>query len=541
MPTYAVTGDPVVVDSLASASIQIQNTGPAPILVSPTGLQLVPGATATVPGWSQVPTRLRTAGQPSTAVVTLTAGSPAARPGPGGVTFYAGDAATMQIVALSSADGISWFANEHLTTPAVFPVSVAGQVTLWPDKTGSVTVTATSGALSRTGGMRIDTGSEESWTFPTSVSDAPVIAAAQAIAAGSGAFAPASGLNLQPANLRGWRKGLARVRSGGGDAKILCLGDSTTAGVGVAASTNQGDSRSYPYCLAATLNGRIPAIAGLGIPGHVANLDSRWVRGTGWTNDVIGAGANSGYKYTSGGGALTFTPGVLADSYDVYFISTPGGGTGSAVATGGTPVAINYNQANLVRKVTVAAASASTSNTVSITGAGLGFIVGIEPFLATQKQVRVGNAGCGSSTTTQWASNPGGIVAWGSVGLITSYAPDLTVISMGLNEATAANTTLYTTNLQTLITAAQLSGDVLLMPPIPNAASMPSATVAKSAGVAAFTATCRAFGLPYAALDDRWVSGDQANADGYMWDYQHPDEAGYADIAQMLANILLSA
>ena len=81
MPSYTLSGTPVPVDGLVSASIAVTNTGTVPILAAPLGRQILPGVSVTLPGWSQVATTLQTDGRAGSADVTLSGSSPAARPG----------------------------------------------------------------------------------------------------------------------------------------------------------------------------------------------------------------------------------------------------------------------------------------------------------------------------------------------------------------------------------------------------------------------------------------------------------------------------
>jgi hypothetical protein len=161
--TYAVNGRPTTVDDFASTLVAVQNTGAVPLLIEPLGRTVDVGATVTVPGWSTRRTRVRTAGQNGTAVVTLTAGSPAAAPGPGGVTFDPGPASTMSLTVA----GGTWYSNEGLTTAVSFPVSITAATVLYPAAAGSITITAVVGGTTQLRGMNVNEGSAEGvlvWT-----------------------------------------------------------------------------------------------------------------------------------------------------------------------------------------------------------------------------------------------------------------------------------------------------------------------------------------------------------------------------------------
>jgi hypothetical protein len=181
--TYAVNGRPITVDDFQSTSVAVQNTGTEVLFIEPLGRQVPAGQTVTVPGWSTRRTRVRTAGQNGTAVVTLTAGTPAAGPGPGGVTFDPGPAASVSL----SISGGTWYSNEGLTTAVSFPVSLVAPTVLYPAAAGSITVTAVVGGTTQVRGMNVNEGSAEGFTWVPST-DAE--RAAAGVSAGTGTYGP---------------------------------------------------------------------------------------------------------------------------------------------------------------------------------------------------------------------------------------------------------------------------------------------------------------------------------------------------------------
>lgn len=336
-----------------------------------------------------------------------------------------------------------------------------------------------------------------------------------------------------------WLRGLARVLSGTADAKLLCVGDSTTAGVG-ASGTGVGNVESYPTQLVARLGSAIPCVKGMGIPPTklAANADPRWTAGTGWTLQSFGAARNACYGGAAQSGALVYAdPEVMADTFDVYYLTGAGLGAITVTATGGAGSTVSGNGTYGVNKVTVAAAAAATTNSVSITynTGGSVYIVGVEPYLSTTRKVRVANAGVGGSKTTDWVSNANNL---GGPGLIQAYAPDLTILSLGVNDtSTPVDVATYIANMQTIITAAQSSGDVILMPPFPSQSAAGASLLSYEAQYAAAVRT--AFGLPIADLTARVGSGDALAALGMMFDNLHGNALLYGHVAQMLAAGLL--
>jgi lysophospholipase L1-like esterase len=205
-------------------------------------------------------------------------------------------------------------------------------------------------------------------------------------------------------------------------------------------------------------------------------------------------------------------------------------------ATGGSTVTQSTSGTAGVNKVTVSAAAAATTNTVSIARntSGALHVIGIEPWLSTTKQVRIANAGVGGSAASDWAGN-GSSSNFRSTVCIQGYAPDLTIISLGINDAsTPASVSTWHSNMATIITAAQVSGDVIIVPPIP---CLSTATANRVANIPLYQADVPTFGLPYFDIVTRFNSGDSMNTLGMMSDTVHPNALGYADLAQALVGI----
>lgn len=343
-------------------------------------------------------------------------------------------------------------------------------------------------------------------------------------------------LTLNPASFPKLRAAMARVRAGTGDAKILSVGDSTTSGIG-SDGTAGGGSNSYPYRIAAQLNSYIPTAKGLGIPPSIlaGNPDTRWTAGSGWSLLTLGWGEGSDYQgAANAAGSLVYAdPGVTADRFDVYYATNSGLGTITAVATGGSTVTQSTSAAGGVGKVTLSAATAATTNTVTLTnvsGAAV-HILGVEPWHSTIKRVRVGNAGVGSSTTAKWVQSE---ATFGGPGAIRAYAPDLTILSLGINDATnAVAVATFMANMQLLINAAKISGDILIMSPFPSASG---ALANQITWEPQYGAALKAGTEPYLDLFQRFgVPGSNTTFNlNMMNDQVHPNAMGYADLAQLL-------
>jgi len=341
------------------------------------------------------------------------------------------------------------------------------------------------------------------------------------------------------ANFRRWRTALANVRNGASGMKVLCIGDSTTQGQGSDTRLSIPQNASYPIRLASLLNSYYaPAMHGLVTAPQVLNslADNRWTYTGEWAESTFSLG-NSGTLINQNGltGSAICTPGVDADTYDVYYIAYPGGGTITATATGGTPVVQSTNVAANILKITCVAASSSTANTVTITNAvGNSYISCIEPRNSSVAQIRVGNAGVGSSKASDWVLNP---TSFGAPKFINVFAPHLTIIQLGINDAagTTPSVATFTANLQTLITSAKVSGDVIIATSIASN-GLPYLTHQTNYNAAmqtlAETNNCGFVDI-YTRLGGVYSASNTLYFDGL-----HPSSAGYWDIADTLFKIL---
>jgi lysophospholipase L1-like esterase len=200
---------------------------------------------------------------------------------------------------------------------------------------------------------------------------------------------------------------------------------------------------------------------------------------------------------------------------------TATGGTPVVQATGGSPVG--------VRTINAVALASATTNTVTIAATNQVYVIGIEQFSSTSKNLRVGNAGVYGTNTTQWVTTD-----WfGPVAAITAYAPDLTIIMLGINDAlTPLAIASYKVNITTLITTAQLSGDVILM-------TMPPSSGTRATAEATYVQVLKdisiASNIP---LIDNWARFNSTWQTLMMHDAVHPNNVGYWDIAGHLQAFL---
>lgn len=321
-----------------------------------------------------------------------------------------------------------------------------------------------------------------------------------------------------------WQAALAKVRAGVADARVLCIGDSTTYGTGTVAHLN-----SYPVRLAGlmTAAGITTSIGStFGIP--VSVLDPRVTVGALWTGSGFSVYGNGGFGGAVGGGLLSFTPTETFDTIDVIHFQGPAiGGTSTINVDGGASLGNISGVAGTNQIVTTSFTCAAGTHTINIASPTVAplLIVGIEVRHTGIRRVRVDNTGHAFTTTTDWAGNSFTVPA------LAQLAPDLTIINLSKNDA-GASTPWATVagNLTTLITAARLTGDVVLCSPLPSKNGTTNYTF-EAIYRPLIEQLAATLGVRYLNLSDRWTSWAVANARGLEFDNLHPTAAGYADVA----------
>lgn len=349
-----------------------------------------------------------------------------------------------------------------------------------------------------------------------------------------------STFNFTPALLPKLRISKARVRTGGGDAKWLFVGDSTEWGAlnsGVATTLNSRTSRMVSLLSAAGL----PAAPGLAVPPVAANatfascpLYSNGSSGAppaDWQGTRAHGFGQSAWNANATADNLVFADSRVAfDRYDIYYLASSGLGTITATATGGS-AATAHGTGFVVASVTASAAAASTANVLTMSSTGNNFLVGIEPWTSTVSRVRLANAGCSSTATAQWIGDP----SYGATYAIGVYAPDVVFICLGVNDAIqSVPLATYLANLQTIIAACQAAGaDVILL------TQGPSQETAVAALETQYTTAILGLGLPVIDNFNRLGAWSAVNALGFMDDAHHKNTLGNSDDADFIAHAVL--
>jgi lysophospholipase L1-like esterase len=284
---------------------------------------------------------------------------------------------------------------------------------------------------------------------------------------------PAS--QYQKSQLQPWLLGKANVLAGVSDAKVLFIGDSTIWGeatAGYLANTTP-TKNSMPDLLAQlfTANG-IPSSHAMGVSYNAA-FNTEFTLTGGWTQSS--RYGNGTYSFgTSSAGNLVFAPagGYSLDTFDLWYIRSPGAGPVTVTATGGTPTVLNMAGANGIGMASFACGGAATNNTVTIaytSGTTFG-ITAIEGRLSSTKKIRFANAAIPGVGTSGYTTNPA-LPYYGN-DFITAYNADLTIINLGINDANPANSggattpALLSSRLQATISACP--GSVILMTNFPS-------------------------------------------------------------------------
>lgn len=358
--------------------------------------------------------------------------------------------------------------------------------------------------------------------------------------------------NTKPLLLPKWRSALAKGRSNSPSnyqAKVLCIGDSTTYGLWSNGSLATGDQQhnSYPARLSdligLTTNGKSNAnsfFGGGGSNPRSGGLDSRLSFGGGWTADgwlnvCLGGGALN----CQSAGTLSFTPASNVDTFNVYYIRGSGGGSFGLNINGGSSTACSTVGSDAVIKQTmIAALGANTLNATWTSGQS--YVIGIEAYNSAQSNINVINAGVCLGHSYDIATTG---ASYSPCTFLPTYAVDLNIINIGINDWDQGNSiSNYTTSMQTIITAAKGNGgDVVLMTPCPS--SVGNATMAtQQTFITAMQGLATTNNITLVDTWARWVSYVVSNplglyaAGGFGI---HPNEIGYADqAAAIAANIL---
>jgi lysophospholipase L1-like esterase len=360
-----------------------------------------------------------------------------------------------------------------------------------------------------------------------------------------------SGGGSLDAQLPIWAAARAAVNAQTADATICVVGDSTS--MGCQANTGltfgyglDGFNSNWTAFLAALLNrgssenfssthGMNGAYSGSQLCTVTNDHDYRLNVGPNWVSTVVATyGGNMWTSNTPNTDVLTFTPKTPCDYMDVWWQRSTNNGNFGWTVDGGAVTEVDTAGTSAFVKTVIPCGSLGM-HTLSLARTGNGSKpVGpinfglIRAYNSAQKEVTVLSGGWSSGNIAQAANVIG---AWAYTNALKAFAPKLTIIMMTINDwAAATDVTAFTNNTQVVITAAKLSGDVILLCGIPtNPVSTPDAQQQIYRDI--YTSLGVSNSIP--VLDVRNLTGDYATAValGYYRDSKHYLAAGYSALA----------
>ena len=357
-------------------------------------------------------------------------------------------------------------------------------------------------------------------------------------------------------NLPRFRKAIANVRAGKGNARILCMGNSQTEGSYAAVQNTNNSTSNYLYAWPAHLSRMLSAS---GVNSHFNSFfgaastterrdqnDARLTVSGGFASPSV-QGTCGGYYYsTSTAGSLNFAPTENVDTFVIVYGVGAGLGTFSYGVDGGSTT--NQATAGTAAQSTVTITAPLGRHTVNINWvSGNIFIVGVYAYDSSKSWVEVDNAGWSGSTTS---SSNWGYTATPSSTLnsCVNLAPDLAIIELGQNDIILSSTPVATisANLQTIITALTATTDIIIVDQIPLPTSSISQATQDQLSAALKALVAANPNVSLANVYDRWVSYTYSNALGYYGTGStnatlHPYGPGYADYALTIFNSIANA
>lgn len=342
-----------------------------------------------------------------------------------------------------------------------------------------------------------------------------------------------------PLQFKKWRVALGKVRNNTAQAKLLLIGDSTSNGSGASGATGYNpNSREKNRTVklsallsASYINANSHGVMGVGNlsgPGY-ASFDPRFVADAAWPslvlNNMLGGTA---WRNNTANTILAFTPIGSVDTFVIYYAKSATQGTFNVDIGGAGTILVTATAGSPSVGTQVITGTLGT-NTLNITRQSTSAIVlGVRAYNSAAASVEVIQAG-NSGLTTSFAvgnANP-----WDTLSMIPVVAPDLTIISLGINDwPLTLPVTTSMSNIQQIITAAKQTGDVLLTLPPPSAISAASRAT-QQAYITASIALAVTNNIDIVDMWSRFVSQEEANTLGFYADTLHPNGVGYSDWA----------
>lgn len=347
--------------------------------------------------------------------------------------------------------------------------------------------------------------------------------------------------NWSAANTARWAAAKSAVVGGTGNARLLFVGNSITAGSGATGDTtgtyqkNNAAAFSYPTKLAEKLNASaLPASWNSFIGGQFEAdwhaHDNRIDMG-GWTDYSLGSiGANVLAALGETGVKFSFTPSSAFDTVEVLGIYN--GEWGIYVYADEQPSAASVTMYNSQRFGDATICSpidlGEGYSTISVEHwANAGLISGLIASNSQRPEVLVMRAG--------WFGATIGNLTGATLGGIQALRPDMTVIAMTVNDpGTGIAPEDFKTEYQKVIDAAKISGDVMLMIE-PQGVNEDEALAVQWAAIIHEIGASN--GLP--VFDMSSLFRPYSTFEPLYFDGIHPNGSGYEEMANHLAPVFL--
>lgn len=363
-----------------------------------------------------------------------------------------------------------------------------------------------------------------------------------------------SALRTASIGLELWEAALAQVQAGTGNARLLVIGDSLSAGY-QSTSTMAGNAiaDSWPAELAlqftenpAVFNGYIGDNHATAEGSSPNAYNSKVVQGTGWSvNALETIGGRMFLGGTTNGAPHSFTPGFAFTKFRVAYRRFSGSAEYTVNVNGGSSLG-TLNQSDTVGGVffeefTASGDASATINVVS-NGTATGCILGIEAWDDANKSVHIVTAGVPGWTAGNWASVTND---YSPLNGLRAHGANLVLILIGTNDTTLSDRVNFRINLRRAIYGAKGKGSVMLIgfPYMGTFSGSPSeATQDLWRGDMAAVATECGAAFIDPTDDTDWSSYSAANTAGFMdADVVHLSDAGAVDWAtQVLPHVDLA-
>lgn len=309
-----------------------------------------------------------------------------------------------------------------------------------------------------------------------------------------------------------------RIAKASGLVSALVLGDS----IGFGQGTTDPATKAFTNMIESTIQSDI-GDAGSFIADYVpGNEVAQWTLGSGWSavnQDTSQYGFRGHFQYSSGGGTLSTS--LMGTAFEFFCLRGPSTVEHTIQVDSETPITMGaVNGTTIVEKKSISGLSNTSHNIVITPGAGLVIHDGI--------MIHTGETGlrfCNNSV-------PGSHFFVMNYPLKLSSAKfadfDLIITVLGMNDylGQIALAT-FSSTLNSVLSSYRTYADVLVV--IQNYSGI-SLAIPQSDYIDAIKTSAVANGCAYIDIADLWISYADANAQGWMFDTIHPNDAGHVQM-----------